>query len=109
MSLDTLYIVIPCYNEEEVIEETTKELDSKLKDLIKNKIISDKSKVMYVNDGSTDNTWDVIKKINSKNEHFTGISLSRNQGHQNALIAGLLTAKEYADVVLAWMLIYKMI
>ena len=101
MSLDTLYIVIPCYNEEEVIEETTKELDSKLKDLIKNKIISDKSKVMYVNDGSTDNTWDVIKKINSKNEHFTGISLSRNQGHQNALIAGLLTAKEYADVVIS--------
>ena len=62
--------------------------------LIKDKVISDKSRVMYVNDGSKDNTWNMIKEIESKEEMFTGISLSRNRGHQNALVAGLLTAKE---------------
>jgi glycosyltransferase involved in cell wall biosynthesis len=96
-----LYIVIPCYNEEEVLEETTKRLKSKLNDLIDKKIISKESKVMYVNDGSRDNTWNLIKKINSEEELFTGITLSRNRGHQNALVAGLLTAKEYADIIIS--------
>ena len=98
---DVLYMVIPCYNEEEVLPETTKRLEKKLGDLIKKKVISEKSKVMYVNDGSKDKTWELIKKINNDNSMFTGICLSRNRGHQNALVAGLLTAKEYADVVIS--------
>lgn len=96
-----LYIVVPCYNEEAVLNETTKRLKIKLEYLIDKDIISKKSKVMYVNDGSKDNTWNMIKEIESKEKLFTGISLSRNKGHQNALVAGLLTAKEYADVVIS--------
>lgn len=96
-----LYIVVPCYNEEAVLDETTKRLKIKLEYLIDKDIISKKSKVMYVNDGSKDNTWNMIKEIESKEKLFTGISLSRNKGHQNALVAGLLTAKEYADVVIS--------
>ena len=98
---DVLYMVIPCYNEEEVLPETTKRLEKKLGGLIKKKVISEKSKVMYVNDGSKDKTWELIKNINKDNPMFTGICLSRNRGHQNALVAGLLTAKEYADVVIS--------
>lgn len=97
----TLYIVVPCYNEEAVLYETTKRLKEKLEDLIDKDIISKKSKVMYVNDGSKDNTWEIIKEIEKQDKLFTGISLSRNKGHQNALVAGLLTAKEYADVVIS--------
>lgn len=97
----TLYVVIPCYNEEEVLEETTKRLKEKLNKLIKDKKISNKSRVMYVNDGSKDNTWKIIKEINKKESLFTGITLSRNRGHQNALLAGLMTAKKYADVVIS--------
>lgn len=96
-----LYMVIPCYNEEEVLEETTKQLKVKIKKLIKEKKISDKSKVMYVNDGSKDRTWEIIKKINKKETIFTGITLSRNRGHQNALLGGLMTAKNYADIVIS--------
>ena len=96
-----LYIVVPCYNEEEVLEETTKQLTNKMNFLIDEKIISNKSKVMYINDGSKDRTWDIIKDINKENDLFTGISLTRNRGHQNALLAGLMTAKEYADVVIS--------
>ena len=98
---NTLYIVVPCYNEEEVLHETTKRLKEKLNKLIKDKIISKDSRVMYVNDGSKDNTWNIIKEINNKEELFTGITLSRNRGHQNALVAGLLTAKEYADIIIS--------
>ncbi len=96
-----LYMVIPCYNEEEVLEETTKRLDEKMNSLIKEKKISKKSKVMYVNDGSKDSTWELIKKIHNENKLFTGITLSRNRGHQNALLGGLMTAKKYADVVIS--------
>ena len=96
-----LYIVIPCYNEEEVIKETTKRLKEKLEDLIINKKISKDSKVMYVNDGSKDRTWELIEEINEKDKMFTGISLSRNRGHQNALLAGLMTAKEEADIIIS--------
>ena len=98
--MNTLYIVVPCYNEEEVLEETTKRLKEKLNDLIKSKKINKNSKVMYVNDGSKDKTWKLIKKISS-DSMFTGISLSRNRGHQNALLAGLMTAKEKADIVIS--------
>ena len=98
--MNTLYVVVPCYNEEEVLEETTKRLKEKLNDLIKSKKINKDSKVMYVNDGSKDKTWELIKKI-SNDSMFTGISLSRNRGHQNALLAGLMTAKEKADIVIS--------
>lgn len=96
-----LYLVIPCYNEEEVLHETTKQLKNKMEKLIKDKLISDQSRVMYVNDGSKDNTWPIIKEIHSKDELFTGLTLSRNRGHQNALLAGLMTAKKYADMVIS--------
>ena len=96
-----LYMVIPCYNEEAVLNETTKRLNEKFQTLIKNKVISKKSKVLYVNDGSKDKTWELILKYAQEYDNFTGISLSRNRGHQNALVAGLLTAKEYADVIIS--------
>lgn len=99
--LPILYIVVPCYNEEEVLYETTKRLKVKLKEIIKSKKVSNQSRVMYVNDGSKDKTWDIIKEINDNEELFTGISLSRNRGHQNALLGGLLTAKNYSDVVIS--------
>lgn len=96
-----LYIVIPCYNEEEVIEETTRQLKDKISQLIKNKKIDENSRIMYINDGSKDKTWELIKKINKNEKFFTGITLSRNRGHQNALLAGLMTAKKYADIVIS--------
>lgn len=96
-----LYLVIPCYNEEEVLYETTKQLKIKMEVLIKKKKISKKSKVMYVNDGSKDKTWEIIQDIHKKETLFTGITLSRNRGHQNALLAGLMCAKKYADMVIS--------
>lgn len=97
----TLYVVVPCYNEEEVLHETTKRLKEKLESLIKDDIISKESRVMYVNDGSKDKTWELIEEISKKEKLFTGISLSRNRGHQNALLGGLMTAKNYADVIIS--------
>lgn len=96
-----LYLVIPCYNEEEVLLETSKRLKTKLKNLVSNKKISSDSKVVFVNDGSKDKTWSIICDLNKFDNIFSGINLSRNKGHQNALVAGLLTAKEYADVVIS--------
>ena len=96
-----LYVVIPCYNEEEVLPETTKRMKEKMTKLIKSKTISSKSKVMYVNDGSKDKTWEMIKEINKKEPLFTGVTLSSNRGHQIALLGGLMTAKKYADVVIS--------
>lgn len=97
----TLYLVVPCYNEEEVLEETTKRLTEKFNTLIEEKLISKDSKVLYVNDGSKDKTWNLITDISKNNKLFTGISLSRNRGHQNALVAGLLTAVDYADMIIS--------
>ena len=97
----TLYIVVPGYNEEEVLKETTKRLAEKLEKLILSKRISKDSRVMYVNDGSKDRTWELIEEYSRIHELVTGICLSRNRGHQNALLAGLMTAKEYADVVIS--------
>lgn len=96
-----LYTVIPCYNEFEVLEETTKRLKEEYVNLMNTKKISSKSRIMFVNDGSTDNTWKLIKNLHEKERIVTGISLTKNKGHQNALLAGLLTAKEYADVVIS--------
>ena len=96
-----LYIVIPCYNEEEVLEETTKQLKRKIEKLIAEKNISYKSRIMYVDDGSKDNTWNLISNISCGEKYFTGISLAKNVGQQNALMAGLLEAKKYADIVIS--------
>ena len=98
---DILYVVVPCYNEEAVLPETTRQFKNKMTTLIETGRISSQSKVMYVNDGSKDKTWEMIKSISEEDSLFTGISLSRNRGHQNALLAGLMTAKEYANVVIS--------
>ncbi len=98
---DILYIVVPCYNEEAVLPETAKRLGLKLKKLIEDKTVSDKSRVMFVNDGSKDKTWEIIKALHNDDGIFTGVNLSRNRGHQNALLAGLMTAKDKADVTIS--------
>ena len=97
----TIYLVIPCYNEQEVLEETTKRLDEKMTSLIKSKKISQKSRVIYVDDGSKDRTWEIIEGIHQGNKLFGGVKLSRNRGHQNALLAGLMTVKNQADAVIS--------
>ena len=96
-----MYMVVPCYNEEAVLEETTARLKEKFESLIKEDKISPKSKVLYVNDGSKDNTWNLIKQIHEKDKMFRGICLSRNRGHQNAVLCGLMQAKEEADMVIS--------
>ncbi len=98
---DTLYIVVPCFNEEEVLPETAKRLKEKLESLIESSVINKNSRIMFVNDGSEDSTWDIIKNLNKECPLFTGISLSRNRGHQNALLAGLMTAIKRADVIIS--------
>lgn len=98
--MEKLYLVIPCYNEEEVLIETQNRLKEKMSSLIKNKIISNQSKVVFVNDGSNDNTWNLILDFHKRDKLFTGINLSRNRGHQNALLAGLMTVKDDADIVI---------
>lgn len=99
--MKTLYLVVPCYNEEEVIRETQKRLRTKLNTLIDNKIILPNSRVVFVDDGSKDNTWKIINEIHNLDDLFLGLKLSRNRGHQNALLAGLMCAKEYADIVIS--------
>ena len=97
----TLYIVIPCYKEQEVLHETASRLQVKMESLISSNKISPDSRVMFVNDGSTDRTWPIICELHEKNPLFSGVNLSRNRGHQNALLAGLMTAKERADMVIS--------
>jgi polyisoprenyl-phosphate glycosyltransferase len=98
---EILYVVIPCYNEKEVLHETTERLAKKMNILIKNEIISIESKILYVNDGSKDNTWEIIEELHHNNDMIQGLNLARNRGHQNALLAGLMTAKEHADMVIS--------
>ena len=96
-----LYVVIPCYNEQEVLQETAKRLKEKLTALIAQDKISKKSRVVFVNDGSKDSTWQIICRLHNQDKIFSGINLSRNRGHQNALLAGLMTCKDYADAVIS--------
>ena len=96
-----LYVVIPCYNEQEVLQETAKRLKEKLTALIAQDKISEKSRVVFVNDGSKDSTWEIICRLHTQDKIFSGINLSRNRGHQNALLAGLMTCKDYADAVIS--------
>ncbi|MEI6578518.1 MAG: glycosyltransferase family 2 protein [Eubacteriales bacterium] len=97
---ETLYLVIPCFNEEEVLPETSRRLDLKIRDMIEKKIISEKSKIFFVDDGSKDNTWEIIKQLHSENELFSGLTLAHNSGEQNAYIAGMMAVKDYADMVI---------
>ena len=96
-----LYIVVPCYNEEDVLKETNDKLIEKIKNLIKHKKISKNSKILYVNDGSKDDTWNIIKELYDNHRFVLGLKLSKNKGHQNALLAGLLFAKQHADFVIS--------
>ena len=97
--LNTLYIVVPCYNEQETIEYSAKRLLEKVEDLVSHSRVSTDSRILFVNDGSTDQTWDLIKRLHKSSVAFCGLDLSCNKGQQNALMAGLMYAKEYADVV----------
>ena len=99
---NTLYIVVPCYKEQEVLPETSKRLKEKVLQLREQGKISDKSRIMFVNDGSSDNTWPMIAALHEQEpEMFSGVNLSRNRGHQNALLAGLMTALNYADMIVS--------
>lgn len=97
----TLYLVIPCYNEEEVLHETAKRLLEKMTNMMDNNVIARDSKILFVNDGSKDRTWNIIEELHKSNSIFSGVNLSRNRGHQNALLAGLMTAKDYADMTIS--------
>lgn len=96
-----LTIVVPCYNEEEVLPDTIHKLRQLLLDLIADELVSKQSKILFVDDGSKDRTWDMIYKEGLKSEYVRGLKLSRNVGHQNALLAGLFTAKELSDCVVS--------
>lgn len=96
-----LYLVIPCYNEEEVLPETSKRLKEKVTSLITKGKIDEESRIVFVNDGSKDRTWELISELHKQDPLFSGINLSRNRGHQNALLAGLMTVKDHADMVIS--------
>lgn len=98
---DILYLVIPCYNEEAVLHETAKQLLAKMNSMFERDMISRDSKIMFVNDGSKDRTWEIIEELHASNPIYSGVKLSRNKGHQNALLAGLMTAKEKADMMIS--------
>ncbi len=101
MNKPVLYIVIPCYNEQEVLPMTAPLFREKLRQLSEAGRISADSRILFVNDGSKDDTWDIIQKLSEGDEHFQGLSLSRNRGHQNALLAGLMEAKDLCDMTIS--------
>ena len=96
-----LYLVIPCYNEQEVLHETARQLKIKMESLMQSGKISRDSKVVFVNDGSKDRTWELISELHESDKLFRGIKLSRNKGHQNALLAGLMTVKDECDAAIS--------
>lgn len=98
---DILYIVVPCYNEEEVLPETSKRLKEKMTTLISAGKVSEKSRILFVNDGSKDRTWELISQLHQSDPIFSGVDLTRNRGHQNALLAGLMTAKDRCDMAIS--------
>ena len=100
MNNSILTIVVPCYNEQEVLPETVKELGEVLEKLIKDGNVSPKSKILFVNDGSKDKTWELISKYTKEYEYVTGIKFSRNYGHQNALLAGMSVAVKYSNMII---------
>ncbi len=98
---DVLYIVVPCYNEEAVLPETSKRLREKLRSLTEGGKVSPKSRILFVNDGSRDRTWELISRLHEEDSAFSGVNLTRNRGHQNALLAGLMTARERCDMAIS--------
>ena len=98
---DILYIVVPCYNEEEVLPETSKRLKEKVTSLVQAGKVSEKSRILFVNDGSKDRTWELISALHESDPIFSGVDLTRNRGHQNALLAGLMTAKDRCDMTIS--------
>ena len=96
-----LYMVIPCYNEQEVLPITSGMFLEELKDLVGKEKISPDSRILFVNDGSKDRTWEIIKELHDRDEHFIGICQSRNRGHQNAVLAGLMEAKDVCDITIS--------
>ena len=101
MSAPTLFIVIPCYNEEEVLPITAPMFLNKLLSLVHEGKIADASRIMFVNDGSRDRTWEIISELSRSDEHYIGISQSRNRGHQNAVLAGLMEARGKCDITIS--------
>lgn len=101
MSTPTLFIVIPCYNEEEVLPITAPMFLNKLLSLVHEGKIADASRIMFVNDGSRDRTWEIISELSRSDEHYIGISQSRNRGHQNAVLAGLMEARGKCDITIS--------
>lgn len=101
MKKPVLYIVIPCYNEEKVLPITCKLFLDKIEELISKEKIDFNSKILFVNDGSKDNTWNIICDLAKENEHYIGISQSRNRGHQNSVLAGLMEAKDLCDITIS--------
>lgn len=99
--MKTIYLVLPCYNEEAVLHETSSRLKVKMNQLISENKIGKDSRVTFVDDGSKDNTWSIIEELKESDELFAGVKLSRNRGHQNALLAGLMTVKDYCDAAIS--------
>ena len=96
-----LYIVIPCYNEEKVLPITSSMFLNKINELVSAGKIADTSKILFVNDGSKDKTWEIITKLSQEDPHYIGICQSRNRGHQNAVLAGLMEAKDKCDITIS--------
>ena len=101
MTPPVLYIVIPCYNEQEVLPITAPLFLGKLRQLSEQGRIAASSRILFVNDGSRDNTWQIIRELAAQDEHFLGIAQSRNRGHQNAVLAGLMEAKDRCDITIS--------
>ena len=101
MSAPVLYLVVPCYNEQEVLSDTAEKLAHKLTQLIDAGKISERSRIAFVNDGSSDCTWEIIRAYTERSALFSGINLAHNEGHQNALLAGLMTVLPYADATIS--------
>ena len=95
-----LATVSPCYNEEEVLRHSVERLTALFERMIAEKLISSHSMMVFVNDGSRDRTWEIIRELHAENKFVRGINMSRNVGHQNAIMAGMMTAREWADAVI---------
>lgn len=101
MTLPILYIVIPCYNEEEVLPVTAPMFRDKIVALVDKGQVAEESRVLFVDDGSSDTTWEIIRSLSGEDPVYEGLTLSRNRGHQNALLAGLMEAKEHCDITIS--------
>lgn len=99
--MDRLYLVVPCFNEQEVLRETAAHLREKVMSLIGRSLVSDHSRILFVDDGSKDATWRIIEELRRQDGIYAGLKLAHNRGHQNALLAGLMTAKDRADLVIS--------